>query len=109
MKKAVIVVVMAVTLGSTSLVAADAQANWDKQCALCHGKDGAGQTKMGKKLKLKNYTDAAVQGEFTDEEAEKAIRDGVKQDGKTRMKAYGAKLTEDEIKALVAHVRSLKK
>jgi cytochrome c553 len=109
MKKSVMAVVMAVVVASPSLMAADAQTNWDKQCALCHGKDGAGQTKMGKKLKLKDYTNAAVQAEFTDEDAEKAIREGVKQDGKTRMKAYGSKLTDDEIKALVAHVRSLKK
>ena len=34
---------------------------------------------------------------------------GVKQGGKTTMKAFGGKLTDDEIKALVAYVRTLKK
>ena len=38
-----------------------------------------------------------------------AIKDGVKQNGKTTMKAFGGKLSDDEIKALVAYVRTLKK
>ena len=37
------------------------------------------------------------------------VKDGIKQNGKTTMKAFGGKLTDDEIKALVAYVRSLKK
>jgi mono/diheme cytochrome c family protein len=33
----------------------------------------------------------------------------VKENGKTTMKAFGDKLSDDEIKALVAYVRTLKK
>ena len=109
MKKTLIAVMMAGVFGATSVMAADVQENWDKQCAKCHGADGAGQTTMGKKLKLKDYTDASVQAGFTDEEATKAIKEGIKEDGKTKMKAYGETMSDDEIKALVAHVRSLKK
>src|SRR3990172_1088463 len=32
--------------------------NWDNFCAKCHGPDGAAKTVVGKKLKLKDYTDA---------------------------------------------------
>lgn len=109
MKKTLIAVVIAGAFSTASIMAADALETWDKECAKCHGKDGSGQTAMGKKLKLKDYTDASVQAGFTDEEAIKAIKEGIKEDGKTRMKAYGDKLSDDEIKALVAHVRSLKK
>ena len=31
-------------------VAADAAAMWTQHCASCHGKDGSGNTMMGKKL-----------------------------------------------------------
>lgn len=109
MKKILIIGVIAGALGTLNLMAADAAATWDKECAKCHGKDGSGDTAMGKKLKLKNYTDAAVQAGFTDEEAAAAIKDGIKEDGKTRMKGYGEKLSDEEIKGLVAHVRSFKK
>src|SRR6478672_10607248 len=80
---------------------ADAAATWNSQCASCHGKDGSGNTAMGKKLGIKDYT---KQQSFSDAEAAKVIADG-----KGKMKGYKSKLSEGDIKALVAHVRSLKK
>ncbi len=89
--------------------AADAQATWNKDCAKCHGKEGKGDTKMGQKLQVKDYTDPKVQASFTDDQAIKAIKDGVKAEGKEKMKPFGETLSDDEIKALVAHIRSFKK
>ena len=89
--------------------AADAKANWNNNCAQCHGPDGKAGTKMGKMLNAKDLTDPKVQAEFTDAKATQSIKDGVKQNGKTTMKAFGGKLSDDEIKALVAYVRTLKK
>lgn len=94
---------------SLSLRAADAKANWDANCAQCHGKTGNADTKMGKTLNAKDLTDAKVQAEFSDAKATESIKNGVKENGKTTMKAFGGKLTDDEIKALVAYVRTLKK
>ena len=88
--------------------AADAKANWDGQCTKCHGADGKGQTAMGKKLGLKDYTDAKVQAELKDDAAFKAIKEGVKKDDKVLMKPAEG-LSDDDIKALVQHVRSFKK
>ena len=84
--------------------AADVAENWGKLCASCHGKDGTGNTVMGKKSGVADYTDAKVQAKFTDAEAIKIITEG-----KEKMKAFKDKLTADEIKAMVAYVRSLKK
>ena len=98
-----------VLASSTSLFAADAKANWDANCVQCHGKDGKADTKMGKTLNAKDLTDAKVQAEFSDAKATESIKNGVKENGKTTMKAFGGKLTDDEIKALVAYVRTLKK
>jgi mono/diheme cytochrome c family protein len=64
---------------------------------------------MGKMLNAMDLTDPKKQASFTDAKATTAIKDGVKQNGKTTMKAFGGKLSDDEIKALVAYVRTLKK
>ena len=89
--------------------AADAKTNWNNNCAQCHGPDGKAGTKMGKMLNAKDLTDPKVQAEFTDAKATQSIKEGVKQNGKTTMKAFGGKLSDDEIKALVGYVRTLKK
>jgi mono/diheme cytochrome c family protein len=91
-----------------SAVAGDVTANWNMDCAACHGKDGKGQTMMGRKLTIKDLTDAKVQASFTDDQAAKAIKEGVTDNGQTKMKAFADKLSDDDIKALVAHVRSFK-
>lgn len=89
--------------------AADAKENWEKSCAKCHGADGKGQTKMGQKLGIKDYTDAKVQAELKDDAAFKAIKEGLKdKDGKTLMKPVEG-LSDDDTKALVKHVREFKK
>lgn len=88
--------------------AADAKENWDKTCAKCHGTGGKGDTKMGKKLDVKDLTDAKVQAELTDEKAFKIIKEGVKDGDKTKMKP-AENLSDADIKALVAHVRTFKK
>jgi cytochrome c553 len=96
------------SLASSVALAAPAAENWDNNCASCHGADGKGQTKTGKKLKLRDYTDAKVQAELKDADMLKAITDGVKVDGKEKMKAFKDELSADEIKDLVAHIRTLK-
>ena len=90
--------------------AAPAAENWENHCTKCHGDDGKGQTKAGKKLNLKDYSDAKVQAELKDEEMTKAISDGVfDKAGKEKMKAYKEELNAAEIKDLVGYIRKLKK
>jgi len=88
--------------------AASAADNWDANCSKCHGADGKGQTKVGKKLNLKDYTDAKVQVEMKDADMVKAITDGITDAGKEKMKSFKADLSADEIKDLVAYVRKFK-
>jgi cytochrome c553 len=89
--------------------AADGATNWTDQCAKCHGADGKGDTKMGKKLSIADLSDAKVQAGFTDEAIIKAVKFGLKdKSDKVTMKAIEG-LTDDEIKALIPVVRSLKK
>lgn len=92
-----------------SLFAADAKEIYDKSCASCHGKEGKGDTPAGKKLKAKDFTDATAQAAMKDDEMIKAIKEGIKDGDKTKMKGFGDKLTDDEIKQLIAYVRAFKK
>lgn len=95
---------------SISARADDAKTLWDKTCASCHGKDGKGETTMGKKVDVKDYTDPKVQTAFTDDKAIKSVKEGIKDDkGKVRMKAYGELLSDDDIKGLVTYLRTFKK
>ena len=91
-----------------SASAADVKENWEKSCAKCHGPDGKGDTKMGKKLEIKDFTDAKYQDSLKDDAMLKAIKEGVKDGEKTRMKATEG-LSDEEMKALVAYVRKFKK
>jgi mono/diheme cytochrome c family protein len=108
MKKTIL---LALTLLSAAVVAraADAEATWHAHCAMCHGKDGKGETPAGKKLGSPDLTSPKVQASFTDEAAFKAIKDGVVKDGHRKMKAFGSDLSDKDIKELVKYVRTFKK
>ena len=88
--------------------AADAKSNWDDNCAKCHGDTGKGDTITGKKLQIRDFSDAKVQAQFTDDEAFKALKEGLKdQNGKMRMKPV-EDMSDEDITALVKYVRGLK-
>jgi cytochrome c553 len=103
-----ILATLALAATTAALSAADAQANWDKSCKSCHGADGKGQTPMGKKFSIKDFTDAKYQATFTDEHATKSIKEGIKDGDAMKMKPAEG-LTDAEIKDLVAKVRAFKK
>lgn len=100
---------LAFVTSATPLKAADVAENWGKYCASCHGKDGKGQTKAGKQSGAKDMTEAAYQDSKKDDTMFKIIKEGLKDRGAVVMKPFEGKLTDDEIKALVAHVRAFKK
>jgi len=106
--KRTILMAAALSVAVVTVSAADVKDNWDKACAKCHGADGKGDTKMGKKVEVKDFTDAKYQESMKDEDMFKAIKEGVKDGDKIRMKAAEG-LSDDEMKALVAYVRAFKK
>ena len=109
MKKVILLVTLLGLSAALSAKAAEAKENWDNLCAKCHGAEGKGDTKMGQKLGCKDFTDAKVQDDLKDDAAFKALKEGLKSsDDKTLMKPFET-LSDDEIKALVAYVRGLKK
>jgi len=89
--------------------AAEVKENWEKHCQKCHGADGKGQTKMGRQSGVKDYTDPKVQAKLKDENAIKIIKEGIVEKDKKKMDPYKDKLTDEEIKALIAYIRGFKK
>jgi cytochrome c553 len=109
MKKLLTLSIAVMALAAWSAQAGDAKTLFESNCAKCHGADGKGATKMGQKLGCKDYTDAAVQAEMKDDAAVKAIKEGLKdKDDKTLMKPVEG-ISDDDIKGLVAHMRTFKK
>jgi mono/diheme cytochrome c family protein len=104
-------VIATLALPAFALAADDAAAEWNKTCAKCHGKEGKGDTKMGQKLGVKDYTNAEVQAKLTDEQMTAAIKNGAgtAKGGSTPMPAYGSKLSDAQVAELVKHIRSFKK
>ena len=82
----------------------DAHVLWKKHCDTCHGKDGRAKTFKAKFNHARNLTDAKWQAEISDERLFNSITNG-----KGKMPAWGKKLSEAQINALVAYVRKLKK
>ena len=101
-----------ISFGVSGVSAQDAKAIYAKECAKCHGDAGAGDGAMGQKLKDKPSNWTAGGGGLKDMDDAK-IADAIKKGGKgigrsAAMPAY-PKLSDDEVKALVAQVKSLKK
>jgi mono/diheme cytochrome c family protein len=77
--------------------AQDAAALYKSKCAMCHGADGA-------KAAGHDFSSAAVQSK-SDADLAAVITDGKP----PKMPKYGDKLKPEEIKGLVAYIRTLKK
>lgn len=108
MKRTILLTLL--TIGAVAnLSAAEVKENWDKHCTRCHAADGTGKTKMGERAGVKDYTSADVQAKLKDDAMFKATKEGIKDGDKTKMKAFGDVLSDDEIKALVKHIRTFKK
>jgi cytochrome c553 len=74
-------------------------------CSACHGINGAGDTMIGKNLKLRPLASDEVQKQ-SDEVLTDIISKGK---GKNRMPSFERKLSKNQIADLVTYIRSLKK
>jgi cytochrome c553 len=103
-----ILILASVVLVAGNAIAADVNENWAKNCTICHGRDGSGNTVMGKRNNVKDYRDAVVQAAIPDSTALTVIKDGSIVGGKERMKGYKAIFTPEEINSLVEYFRKCK-
>ena len=102
MKKTMLVLAMfgLVLALAMPALAADGAATYKAKCAMCHGPDGS---KENPAMNIKALSGPDVQKK-TDAQLTDAISKGV-----GKMPAYAGKLSDDEIKATVAFIRTLKK
>jgi len=84
--------------------AADGAALYNSKCAGCHGKDGKGSA-MWKSKGIADFTSADYQKSVTDAQLTDAIANGKK----PVMVGFKGKISDDDIKALVAQIRSFGK
>lgn len=108
MKRTTITLLLAVTAAVT-LCAADVPALYEQHCVACHAKDGSGNTKMGRKTGVKDYRDPKVLEAVKDDKALTAVKEGLTEKGQERMKPFKDKLNDEEIKALIGHLKELGK
>ena len=85
--------------------AEDAAKIFNRSCPPCHGKDGQPNA-MFTKQGVQSFKDAAWQKKTTDAQIEKTIKEGKKG---TMMASFEKQLSEKDITALVAYIRTLKK
>jgi cytochrome c6 len=90
-------------LFSASTRADDAASTFKAKCAMCHGADGSGNTPAGKAMKARDFASPEVQSE-TDAQLTDIVTNG-----RNKMPAYKGKLTDDQIKGLIAYIRDLAK
>ena len=99
---------LVLTLGALLVLAAvpsllaDGSVTFKGKCAACHGPDGAGQTAVGKTMKIRDLRSAGVQKQ-SDADLIKII-----EGGKGKMPSFKGKQTTDEIRSVVKFIRTLK-
>ncbi len=99
----VFVVLALALVAMPALAQADGAATFKGKCTMCHGADGSGDTAMGKKVAAADLRDAKVQSKADDELISTVIK------GKNKMPAFEEKLSPEQIKAVIAFIRTLKK
>ena len=73
------------------------------RCAMCHGDDGKATTPAGMAFKAASFNDPAII-KISD-----ADRTDIVKKGKGKMPVFGDKLTDDQIKSVLAYIRTLEK
>ena len=73
------------------------------RCAMCHGEDGTANTPAGKAFKAASFNEPAIV------KIPDLDRIAIVKKGKDKMPAFGDKLTDDQIKSVLAYIRTLQK
>jgi len=89
--------------GTVAFAQAPAEATYKAKCQMCHGADGMAATPAGKAMKTLPFNDPQIL------KASDADLIASTKNGKGKMPAYNGKLSDAEIKSLIAFVHTLQK
>lgn len=90
-------------LASTARSDDTSAAAFKQKCSTCHGPDGKAGTPAAKAMKVRSFADPDVV-KMTDQQLADII-----DKGQGKMPKYGSTLKPEEIKAMVAYIRTLAK
>ncbi|HEY1254283.1 MAG TPA: cytochrome c [Terracidiphilus sp.] len=95
--------VLAATIAGAAAAQAPGADTYKAKCAMCHGADGLAATPMAKNLKVLSFKAPEML------KASEAQFIASTKNGKNKMPAYAGKLTDAQIKDVVAFIRMLQK
>jgi mono/diheme cytochrome c family protein len=98
---AVLVVLSLTAAGLRAQDVASGEKVYKAKCASCHGPDGKGETAAGKATKARDICTAEVKA------ASDAAWTEIIAKGKNKMPAYDKKISDAEVKDVIAYMRSL--
>jgi cytochrome c6 len=98
---AVLAVLFLAASGMRAQDVASGEKVYKAKCASCHGPDGKGETAAGKATKARDLCSAEVKKE------DDAAWTEIIGKGKNKMPAYDKKITDAEVKDVIAYMRSL--
>jgi mono/diheme cytochrome c family protein len=99
-----VLAVSGVTRNKTSALGADARTIYNRRCVSCHGRDGRGRTRKGRQTHARDMTSREWQDDVSDERLFNSINNG-----RGKMPAFHKKISENDIDALVAYVRRMRR
>jgi mono/diheme cytochrome c family protein len=100
---AVAVIFLAATLAEPAFAQAPGADTYKAKCAMCHGADGLATSPMAKNMKVLSFKAPAMM------KASDAQFIASTKNGKGTMKGYSGRLTDAQIKDVIAYVRTLQK
>jgi mono/diheme cytochrome c family protein len=101
--KTAAVVVMAAMMAAPAIAQGPGADTYKAKCAMCHGADGLAATPMAKSMKVLSFKDPTMVS------ASDAQFIASTTNGKGKMPAYTGKLTDPQIKDVIAYIRTLQK
>ncbi|MGA2277072.1 MAG: cytochrome c [Terracidiphilus sp.] len=101
--KAASMILLAASFAMPALAQTSGEAVYKAKCALCHGADGLANTPAAKSMKMLSFKDPSM---LKASDARFAL---TTRNGEGKMPAYNGKLTDAQIKDVIAYIRTLQK